>query len=129
MHYFTWKLEFGWNILFMTVGKYYEDFCKASQWKINWTQWFLFFFHIPPLDSLNLGLLSGAKLYGHRGTWTGCVNGQGKCQSLDISSFFLDQKRTWNYYNFVDDCIILLTKEGYKVVATWHRTKNWFITS
>ena len=69
-------------------------FAKLPSGKSTEPSDFYFFFHIPPLDSLNLGLLSGAKLYGHRGTWTGCVNGQGKCQSLDISSFFLDQKRT-----------------------------------
>ena len=30
------------------------------------------FFYASPLNSLNLVLIPGAKLDGHRGTWTGC---------------------------------------------------------
>ena len=32
------------------------------------------FFNISPLESLNLVLIPGVKLDGHRGTWTGCLN-------------------------------------------------------
>ena len=32
------------------------------------------FFNISPLKSLNLVLIPGVKLDGHRGTWTGCIN-------------------------------------------------------
>ena len=32
------------------------------------------FFYISPLKSLNLVLIPGAKLDGHRGTWTGCFS-------------------------------------------------------
>ena len=31
------------------------------------------FFNLSPLKSLSLVLIPGAKLDGHRGTWTGCV--------------------------------------------------------
>ena len=31
------------------------------------------FSYISPLNSLNLVLIPGAKLDGHRGTWTGCI--------------------------------------------------------
>ena len=34
---------------------------------------FFFFYCISPLKYLNLVLIPGAKLDGHRGTWTGCL--------------------------------------------------------
>ena len=34
----------------------------------------LIFFYVSPLKSLNLVLIPGADLDGHRGTWTGCSN-------------------------------------------------------
>ena len=33
-----------------------------------------FFFYISPLKSFNQVLIPGAKLDGHRGTWTGCLS-------------------------------------------------------
>ena len=35
------------------------------------------FLNISPLKSLNLILIPSAELGGHRGTWTGCLNGLG----------------------------------------------------
>ena len=32
------------------------------------------FFYISPLKSLNLVLIPGADLDGHRGAWTGCIS-------------------------------------------------------
>ena len=72
MDYFTWKLEFVWNILSMIIIKYSEKFCLAPRWKINWPRW-VQFFYISLLNSLNLVLIRGAKLDGLRGTWWRCL--------------------------------------------------------
>ena len=61
--------------LFMEPLHFFEhNFCLATRWKINWPQW-IYFLYFSSLKSLNLVLIPGAKLGGHRGTWTGCFKG------------------------------------------------------
>ena len=45
----------------------------SSQGENQLTSVNLFFFNISTLKSLNLVLISGAKLNGHKGTWAGCL--------------------------------------------------------
>ena len=52
----------------------------------------LVFFYIALLKSLNLVLIPGAKLYGHRGTWTECcvINScTTSCYTFPISQIYL----------------------------------------
>ena len=48
----------------MIVGKYSEKFCLVPLWKIIW-HWWVQFFDISSLNSLNLVLIGGEKLDGH----------------------------------------------------------------
>ena len=52
--------------------------------------------------------------------------GQFLCNDLNIFYCFYLKKKISNY-NLVDACIRVFRQEGCKVVATWHRRKNWFI--
>ena len=52
-----------------------EIFAFLPSGKLNGPDDFKFF-HISPLNALNLALILGAKLDGHRGTWSGRIFGE-----------------------------------------------------
>ena len=62
------------------LGKYSGNFCLSPRWKKNVLPIEIYHFYLPPPsppppsphNSLNLGLIAGAKSNGHQGTWTGC---------------------------------------------------------
>ena len=73
VRYFPCALDFGQsNNMFHGISAFFKhNFCLAPWWKINWprsrrTSFFLYF----PAEIFDLVLIRGAKLDGHRGTWT-----------------------------------------------------------
>ena len=65
------SLPFSNNTFYGISAFFKHNFCLAPRWKMTWPQW-IYFFYISPLKSLNLALIPGTKLDGHRGTWREC---------------------------------------------------------
>ena len=57
------------------------------------------FIYISRLKSLNLVLIPGAKLEGHRSTWTGCTKIQQNLQGCTSTGLFLIKLRVYNRAN------------------------------
>ena len=85
---FSCALDFGQsNNTFYGISAFFKhNFCLVLRWKINQRRWIYFF--LDSLESLNLVLIPGAKLDGHRGTWTGCF----------LFGNLLDMDDTLNYF-------------------------------